>query len=309
MVDTQPAAVPGAGVPSRDLARIGALLTEAGIGASVTAASVTRLGGLTNRNYLVRGGARSVVVRLPGAGTERFIDRWAEVHNTRVAAKAGVGPRVVHASAGALVTEHLAGAPLTAAQVRTDPDALAACGRLLARVHHVATPFRSRFDAVVEIQRHRAALDEVPPGTDDLVAEASRVPRARVAVPCHNDPWPPNFLAAGEGLRLVDWEYSAMGDPAWDLADLTVEAGLDAEQRDALLAAYAAGPPGSALRERVAALEPVTDVLWGLWYLVRAADEAQAGAGEHAADAFVEQGRARLERAARRWARHGSEGA
>jgi thiamine kinase-like enzyme len=27
-----------------------------------------------------------------------------------------------------------------------------------------------------------------------------------------------------DGLYLVDWEYSAMGDPAWDLAILVVEA-------------------------------------------------------------------------------------
>ena len=95
-------------------------------------------------------------------------------------------------------------------------------------------------------------------------------------VPCHHDPWPENFVDADAGLRLLDWEYSAMGDPAWDLADVVVEAALDPAATDRLLASYSDGEVSPALRDRVAALGPVTDLLWGLWALVQSRDGNQA---------------------------------
>ena len=44
--------------------------------------------------------------------------------------------------------------------------------------------------------------------------------------PCHCDPLCENFLDAGERMWIVDWEYSGMNDPLWDLGDLSVEAGF-----------------------------------------------------------------------------------
>ena len=59
-----------------------------------------RLGGLTNRVYRVG----DAVLRLPGAGTEAYIDRAAEAVAARVAADAGVSPAVLHADAASGVT-------------------------------------------------------------------------------------------------------------------------------------------------------------------------------------------------------------
>ena len=49
-------------------------------------------------------------------------------------------------------------------------------------------------------------------------------------VACHCDPLCENFLDTGERMWMVDWEYSGMNDPMWDLGDLSVEAGFDAAQ-------------------------------------------------------------------------------
>ena len=49
-------------------------------------------------------------------------------------------------------------------------------------------------------------------------------------VPCHCDPLCENFIDTGARMWVVDWEYSGMNDPMWDLGDLSVEGGFDAVQ-------------------------------------------------------------------------------
>ena len=75
------------------------------------AAKIVRLGGLTNRVFRIDG-ARVLCLRLPGAGTEEYINRANEAHAAREAATAGVSPEVVHADppTGILVTAFLDGA-------------------------------------------------------------------------------------------------------------------------------------------------------------------------------------------------------
>ncbi len=98
--------------------------------------------------------------------------------------------------------------------------------------------------------------------------------------------------AAIESIERLGGLYSAMSDPAWDLADVAVEADLDDDGVEHLLAAYGDEKLDRDLRRRVEALGPVTDVVWGLWAFVQEAN------GNRAED-FATYGRVRLDRAAR----------
>ena len=60
---------------------------------------------------------------------------------------------------------------------------------------------------------------------------------------CHNDLVPGNLLATLDGLKLVDWEYAAMGDPFYDLAVFGYYRQLDAAATQQLLTAYLGHPP------------------------------------------------------------------
>ena len=50
-------------------------------------------------------------------------------------------------------------------------------------------------------------------------------------VACHCDPLCENFLDTGQRMWIVDWEYSGMNDPMWDLGDLVVEAAFGDRRR------------------------------------------------------------------------------
>ena len=73
-------------------------------------------------------------------------------------------------------------------------------------------------------------------------------------------------------MWLVDWEYSGMNDPVWDLGDLSVEAGLSAAQDRELLEAWGDGPPSAALVGRMVASKAMCDLLWTLWGLIQHAN-------------------------------------
>ena len=95
-----------------------------GIGA---VGEVSRLGGLTNLVYRVESEAGPLCLRVPGKGTEEYIDREVEAVNARAAAKAGVSPEVLHFGAdGLMVTRFLDGT------VTMDPAAFKSRRRALA---------------------------------------------------------------------------------------------------------------------------------------------------------------------------------
>jgi len=48
--------------------------------------------------------------------------------------------------------------------------------------------------------------------------------------PCHNDPLCENWLDDKKNFYLIDWEYSGMNDPMFDLGALAIEADLTDEQ-------------------------------------------------------------------------------
>ena len=71
-------------------------------------------------------------------------------------------------------------------------------------------------------------------------------------------------------MRIIDFEYGGMNDPLWDLADLSVEAGLDAATEAQLILAYfGATPPTPAERGRIVLYKASCDLLWTLWGLVQ----------------------------------------
>ena len=56
--------------------------------------SIERLGGLTNKNFKVVDGENKYVLRIPGEGTEEYINRKAEEAAARISADVGVNAEV-----------------------------------------------------------------------------------------------------------------------------------------------------------------------------------------------------------------------
>ena len=87
--------------------------------------TVERLGGLTNLVFKVDTGGERLVVRIPGKGTETYIDREVEAHNAAVAAEAGVSAELLQVEPdGLMVSRFLDGcATMTPESFRTTTGA------------------------------------------------------------------------------------------------------------------------------------------------------------------------------------------
>ena len=118
----------------------------------------------------------------------------------------------------------------------------------------------------------------LPDGYHDVVRQAETVRAALEAhpaklAPCHCAPLCENFLDTGETMWIVDWEYSGMNDPMWDLGDLSVEAGFDEGQEREMMAAYFDGAPPPDRWGRMVIYKAMCDLLWTLWGLIQHANQ------------------------------------
>jgi thiamine kinase-like enzyme len=244
---------------------------------------VTRLGGLTNLVFQ----AGEHCLRIPGKGTEEYINRANEAVAAREAAKAGVSPEVVHFdAAGVMVTRFIDGAQtMSPAAFKLNSGAPARAGEALRKLHVSGAVFPFRFYLFSMIDDYLRILSTkdvvLPKGYHEVLRESEDIRTALSAHPatlvaCHCDPLCENFLDTGDRMWIVDWEYSGMNDPMWDLGDLSVEGKFGEEQEEEMLRAYFSGEPRPAERGRVVIYKAMCDLLWTLWGLIQLANENPA---------------------------------
>jgi thiamine kinase-like enzyme len=234
--------------------------------------------GLTNANYRVDVDGQAFVVRIPGASTELLaIDRGNELHSARVAAALGIGPTVLHhfPDSGATVIEFLHGRPMTNATLQEPgmPARIAATLRAL----HGGPRFLRDFDMLGLAEGYWAVIEHrgfpVPTGyraRRPVVQEIAAALAARPlpSVPCHNDLLADNYIEQGGRLRLLDWEYSGNGDPAFELGNTCRELDYDEDRVRELCRAYFGRAP-AALVARIRLHMITSDVGWALWAAIQ----------------------------------------
>ncbi|HET7120434.1 MAG TPA: phosphotransferase [Solirubrobacterales bacterium] len=161
------------------------------------------------------------------------------VANTKRAGECGVGARLLaeFPEVPAIVLEYVDGPALEVEQVQ-QPETLERIVDAVRRLHTDAEPFASRFDGFEWFERWRGLCLErgyaEPEGGAVLAAGIERIRAALSAdppadVPCHGDLLPGNILDTGSEIRLIDYDYAGMAEPAWDLGGLASENALSPE--------------------------------------------------------------------------------
>lgn len=238
-------------------------------------------GGISNPNWRVWVGASpgSFFVKIPGKGTEMFIDRAAALDASRKAASLGIGPKVYEflAADGIEITDFIEGCrSCTHADFRN----LDLCRTALDvyRRLHEASPLvltKTVFDMIDEhIDQVKRLNGWVPPDFTWLNAEYQRARAALEAsgldlVPCFNDPMAGNFMVDDAGtIMLVDYEYASNNDRCYDLGIWFGEMFFD-EATELVLIEHYFGRADTTTVARVAVHRALADVKWATWSMVQ----------------------------------------
>jgi thiamine kinase-like enzyme len=255
--------------------------------ADLAEVNASRLGGLTNRVFRIDLSGKSYCLRIPGKGTEEYINRRHEEQAARQAAAAGVSPDVVHfdSATGVMVTSFINAVTMSPVLFKTRSGSPERAGLAFRRLHESGALFPFRFELFSMIDNYLKVLStksvDFPAGYHDVLKESDAVRAALAARPlplvaCHCDPLCENFLDTGDRMWIVDWEYSGMNDPMWDLGDLSVEGSFDPDQEARMIEAYFGGEPSRAVMGRVVIYKAMCDLLWTLWGLIQFANKNPA---------------------------------
>jgi thiamine kinase-like enzyme len=246
-------------------------------------------GGLQNSNWklTVEGAQKRYFMKIPGAGSETFIDRGVANQAARRAGALEIGPETVlfDPDSGVEVIEFLEDyrACTTGDFKRPElPHQVIDIYRVLHSAEKLSTT-KTTFDMIDEHLAHARQLNvRLPQDTELLLAEYAAAKNAMLAsgldlVPCHNDPMPGNFLIAdAKPMKMIDFEFASNNDRAYELALLVTEMFYDEQQTLELIEAYY-GSAAWSLIARVHVFGALADIKWGLWGCVN--PQAELGVG------------------------------
>ena len=206
--------------------------------------------GMTNRSFLFSCKGGKYIMRVPGEGTDKLIDRRQEA--AVYAAISGKGlcddPVYIDPATGYKITRYLEGVRVCDAGSTED---LRRCMKKLRGFHEMGLTVGHEFDIFGQIEFYESLREGRPSVYRDYRAVKDRVLSLRpfieahigVKTLTHIDAVPDNFLFykgedGEEQLQLTDWEYAGMQDPHVDIAMFCIYSMYDKEQADRLIGIY-----------------------------------------------------------------------
>ena len=246
--------------------------------------SVEQLGGMTNQNYLAKTTNKQYIVKFFGKGTEKLINRQDEKYNLELLKDLDLDVKnyLFDIEAGIKVNEYIESAiTLDSTTIKTKFDKISP---ILQTIHASGKELRGEFAPFEEIKKYESLIEEkIPYANYEAVREEVFSLEKRLAdlgvdrKSCHIDLVPENFIESPQGrLYLIDWEYSSMNDPMWDLAALFLESEFTRQEEEAFLSHYESEQTPVS-REKIAIYKILQDTIWSLWTVYKEEQGADFG--------------------------------
>ena len=246
--------------------------------------SVEQLGGMTNQNYLVKTTNKQYIVKFFGKGTEKLINRQDEKYNLELLKDLDLDVKnyLFDIEAGIKVNEYIESAiTLDSTSIKTKFDKISP---ILQTIHSSDKELRGEFAPFEEIKKYESLIEEkIPYANYEAVRkEVFSLEKRLVDLgvdrkSCHIDLVPENFIESPQGrLYLIDWEYSSMNDPMWDLAALFLESEFTSQEEEVFLSHYESDQTPVS-REKIAIYKILQDTIWSLWTVYKEEQGADFG--------------------------------
>ena len=233
--------------------------------------------GMTNRSFLFECQNRKYIMRIPGEGTDKLINRTNETAVYRAIDHKNICENLLYINPrnGYKITEFLEGARECDASNEQD---LRHCMAKLRAFHQLGLQVDHEFDIIGQIEFYESLWEGKPSIYSDYQDVKKKVlsltnfvnKHIDKRVLTHIDAVPDNFLfvknANGdEDVYLIDWEYSGMQDPHVDIAMFCIYALYDRTQVDRLIDLYFAEGCPDFIKIKIYCYIAQCGLLWSNW--------------------------------------------
>lgn len=232
--------------------------------------------GMTNRSFLFTCHDRRYIMRIPGEGTEKLINRRQEYEVYQKIKNTGLCDEIYYLNPenGYKITAYFENVRVCDAQDMKD---VRRCMEKLREFHQMGLETAHSFDIFGQIEFYESLWEGRPSCYRDYQMTKESVFRLKeyiddqpvCRVLTHIDAVPDNFLFVRDGeteeIRIIDWEYAGMQDPCVDIAMFAVYAMYDRTEIDCLIDLYYPEGCGKECRLKIYCYVAACGLLWSNW--------------------------------------------
>lgn len=233
--------------------------------------------GMTNRSFLFTCNRKRYIMRIPGEGTDKLINRRQEAQVYNLVNGKDLCDNIVYINPqnGYKITVFFERARVC------DPmnsDDVKKCMQRLREFHNMKLKVNHEFDIFGQINFYESLWENRHSIYKDYNKTKEKIfslkkfidSHAGEKVLSHIDSVPDNFLFvySGDGkedIRLIDWEYAGLQDPHVDIAMFVIYSLYNRSQADSLIDAYFPEGCSNVDRVKIYCYISVCGLLWSNW--------------------------------------------
>lgn len=228
--------------------------------------------GMTNNTFKFELQNKKYMVRIPGEGTDKIIDRKEEYQVYQLLMDYDVSDKISYFNPnnGLRITEYWSNARECNPK---DLEDVRRCIGKLKELHNLELEVDHEFNLFEKIEYYESLRGK----EDSIHKDYNEVKRKmwelkdyiesldRKYILSHIDSVPNNFLIFDDEVRLIDWEYAGMHDPDIDIAMFAVSAGYNKEEIDRLIEIYFSKGCSKETRIKIYSYVALCGFLWSNW--------------------------------------------
>ncbi len=229
--------------------------------------------GMTNRSFCCMCQGKRYIMRIPGEGTDRLIDRKSEYDVYQVIKDYSICDTIYYMNPvnGYKLTEFIEDVHVCDAKNREE---VRKCMNFLRSFHQKGLKTNHSFDLWEHIEYYESLWDGFPSVYGDYAVTKENVYELKAFIDRQKSDWtlthidavPDNFLLRENGeIFLIDWEYAGMQDPHVDIAMFAIYALYDRESVEFLMDAYFPEGVEKDVRLKIYCYIAVCGLLWSNW--------------------------------------------
>lgn len=228
--------------------------------------------GMTNRSFIFTVNNKRYIMRIPGEGTDKLIDRKEEYDVYQRVKKEPYTETILYLNpdSGYKISEFLENTRNSDANnIQDVKKSMSVLRKFHSQNYQVDHTFdiwkqidfyeslRKTASAYRDYEEIKDRVLKLKPFIDDNVTKWSL---------CHIDANYDNFLIdQNNNVFLIDWEYAGMQDPDLDIAMYAIYAGYTKEKIDQLINIYYENKVSENIRYKIYAYVAVGGLLWSNW--------------------------------------------